>query len=490
MKKEKTISVVELIKYVILKWRLLLIGMVVFAILMGGYAAAKAYMTGNDVKKQQESANYEQYESSLTEDEIREVKDAENNYLTYENIYKDYQNYMSNSIRMQLDANSVPTKKLIYQISGHDEARNIADTYGDIFPDNDVCKRIVQETTLDVDVAYIKELIDVTNSHMDIITIDGQQISNILEENEENSNSVLMLITVISDNKANCESIGNIIETELNNTTEELQERFGNFVIQKVGDYYCEEINNELLSDQHERISEMNNVNAIMNNLKSSLTEPQQSYLSALLASDQEVGSNSQEEIVQIQYINLKYIVVGAILGVLIVGFCLVCQFLVNRHLISNCFIEIDLKSSLLGTFTEIKKKKKIGNRFDRWLKSLFEQNNESFSEDEKLQMLAANIRVLMQKKGLKEIYITGTVKTNETIEFLKKLQKVLKDNEVDFLMGQSILYDAISMEKFAAADGAIFVEQRGKSLMKEMVEETECSNNYGVHILGFIVVE
>lgn len=490
MKDGRTISIVELVKYIILKWRLLLIGMVIIAILMGSYAAAKAYMTKNELKSQQENPDFEQYESSLTEDEIREVKDAENNYLTYEDIYKDYQYYMSNSIRMQLDANSVPTKKIIYQISGHDQVRDIADTYRDVFPDNDICERISEETDLDVDVSYIKELVSVTNSYMDMITFDGQQISNVIEGNEENSNSILMSITIISDDKEHCGGISSIIETELDNTTEVLQERFGGFVIQKVSDYYCEETNKELLSDQHERISEMNNLNSIMNNLKASLTEPQQAYLSALLANDEETGSDFQEEVVQVQYINLKYIFVGAILGVLIVGFCLVCRFLTNKHLISNCFIEMDLKSSLLETFGEKNKRKKIGSKFDNWLKSWFEPQNESFTEDEKLQMLAANIRVLMQKKGLKEVCITGTVKTNETLSFLKKLQEVLVDNKVNFFVTQSILYDATSMEKFAAADGVIFVEQREKSLMKEMLEETEYSNKYGVNVMGFVVVE
>lgn len=489
MKEGRTISISELVKYVMLKWRYILVGMICFAILLGGYAAIKAYLYNNSARQSQENKDVEQYESLLTEEEIREVKDAEKNYLTYEEIYKDYQNYMSNSIKMQLDANDVPTKKIIYQISGHDQARDIANTYSDIFPNNDVCERIVEETDLETDISYIKELISVTNSHTNIITIDGQQISNIVEANGQNDNSILMSIAVISNSEKDCEAIGEVIEEELNATTEELTKQFGDFNIQKISDYYCEETNQELLSDQHGKISEMSNISSIMKNVETSLSDQQKAYFSSLLENDK-VDNAVQDRIIEMQYINLKYIIAGAVFGIIVVGFYLVCKYLLNKHFISNCFIEMDLESPLLGVFYETKKRKKIGYPIDRWIDSWFEQKNETFSENEKLHMLAANIRVFMQKKDLNNLYITSTVKTNELQHFLEKLQKELKNNEINYDIGDSVLYDVTSMERFAERDSVIFIEQKEKSLNSEIVEETKYANKYGIDILGFVIVE
>lgn len=489
MKEERTISISELVKYVMLKWRYILVGMICFAILLGGIAAARAYLYNSNVKQSQENQDVEQYESLLTEEEIQEVEDAENNYLTYEKIYRDYQNYMSNSIKMQLDANNVPTKRIIYQISGHDQAGDIADTYSDIFPNSDVCEKVAEEIDLTIDVSYIKELISITNSHMNTITINGQQISSVVNEREEVNNSILMAITVISDDEENCETIGSVIESEINNTTEELKKQFGDFNIQKIDDSYCEETNNELMSEQHERINEMNNISSIMQNMETSLSDQQKEYFSSLLKKDK-IDNDGREEIVKMQYINLKYIFVGAIFGILIVGFYLICKYLMNKRFTSNCFIETDLQSPLLGVFCETKEKKKIGSQIDKWINSWFEQKNESFLENEKLHMLVANIRVLMQKKDLKNLYVTSTVKTNEIKQFLLKLQEEFKDSQMDCIIGQSILYDVTSMEKFAQADSVIFIEQKEKSLNSEIYEETKYANKYGINILGFVVIE
>lgn len=60
----------------------------------------------------------------------------------------------------------------------------------------------------------------------------------------------------------------------------------------------------------------------------------------------------------------------------------------------------------------------------------------------------------------------------------------------MDCIIGQSILYDVTSMEKFAQADSVIFIEQKEKSLNSEIYEETKYANKYGINILGFVVIE
>lgn len=145
------------------------------------------------------------------------------------------------------------------------------------------------------------------------------------------------MIEIISDSESNSKTIAEIIENNIDNVTKELQSQFGKFDIQKVSDSFCKEANKELLQSQQTTLNEMNNVSTLMRNLEASLTETQQPYFSALLEDDvveleesNTCNDTNQVNISKINYINLKYIVVGAGAGL----FCLLYISCVKLFLI------------------------------------------------------------------------------------------------------------------------------------------------------------
>ena len=79
---------------------------------------------------------------------------------------------------------------------------------------------------------------------------------------------------------------------------------------------------------------------------------------------------------------------------------------------------------------------------------------------------------------------------SKEVNELIQKLKEAFPNGEVSFETGNSILYDAESLEKFVLTDGVIFIEQIGKSLLDEIYQENECCNKYGVKNLGFVVID
>lgn len=494
MEEGRTISLKELLEYVLLRWRLLIICVIIFAVVANGCSYLKSYNDSLQTRREEENPDLSQYENELKDSEIQEVQDAVDDYISYGETYEKYKEYMDNSIKMQLDANAVPTTKIIYQITGNSELKNISDTFVEMFPNDDVFKQINEKTNWDVNSSYINELISVTNSDMATISLGEQSTSNVLENNSQENEPILLSIRIISDSQENCEVMETVVETELETITAELQRQFGKFSIQKVGEAYSEETNKELLSDQQSCINEMNTVSNVIKNIETALSEQQQAYFLALLNSDNEnsttVMESGQEEVSTISYINIKYIILGAIVGIFVFAFYTMCKFLFNRHLMSLNFIKIDLHSPLLEVFAIDEQNKKIGKHLDKWIRNFFVQRNETFSKEERLQMLCTNIKVFMRKKNIEEIYLTGSISTTEISQFLQELKVYLDKSKITFVTGNSILYDANSLEMFTEKKGVVFIEQIGKSLNDEIHKELQYCNEYSVENIGIVVLE
>lgn len=497
MNEERTIDLRELVKYVVLKWRMILIFMIVFAVLANGYSGIKSYLNIQELKEKEQTLDYTQYESRLTVKEIQEVKNAVENYNLYSKKYSDYKNYNDNSIKMKIDATEAPTQEIIYEIRGNrNDVTNISDAYTTVFPNDDTCEEILKAMNWDVDVSYIKELISVSDTHMNTIAVGGQDVSEIIENTVDENKAVLITIKVLANNEENCKIMSDIIKKSLNTVTLNLQKKFGNFSIQKISDEYGTEVNGDLLDAQKNSISEMNNCNNAMSILDDVLSEDQKTYFNALIneniSSEEESESKDVATVTDtvpgVQYINIKYIVAGVVLGFFVACFYAICRFFLNNHLVSKSYIVDDLKYPLLGVFSN--NSKEHYNKIDQLLRKMFYKSSNINSIEEQLQMMCTTVKVIMQKNNMERIYVTSTMKSKDINMVLQKFAQKLDKNEIKYSIGEPILYSAKSLEEFSKTDGVIFVEQINKSLMRDINREVEECKKYDIKNLGFVLIE
>lgn len=494
MEKGKTINLREVLYRILLKRRALLIWMIVFAFLANGFACLKSYREVSQINQDVDNVDYSQYESGLSEIEIEEVKNAVDDYLTYEQTYKQYRNYMDSSIKMQLDANAVSTKKIIYRIDGNNDSVNITDTYMEMFPDNEICQEIADQLKLDTDLQYIKELISVKSSYLYTINVDDQQYANVLENNASNDAPVLLVIKIVFDNRKDVDAIGDIVKESMNQVTQQLENRFGQFNIYNISESYSIEADQELLQEQQTTLNEMNSVSSLMKNAESSLTETQKPYFTALLEDDiEQLDAGNLENSGQVRtvdYINLKYIIIGAGAGLILFALYILCRVIFDRHLNSVCYIEQDLKSPLLGVLRESRGNKKIKDKIDNKLAVIFKQDNRGYTQEEQIKIICTNLGLLIKKKGINSIFITGSHMTEKMNKILSALELYLKDNNINFVTEKNFLNDAESLRKFSETESVLFIERMNESFNDDIFKETEYCNKYNIENLGFIIVE
>ena len=494
---EIEISIRDLLMRICLKWRMMIVGAIAFAIIFNAvgifqdYKSASIYeeqkkINSEDLKKQKEKEflkNIEELKKGLT---LREREEVERAVASYKNIVLRYNNllkYGNESIKMQLDANSVSIITLQYNVDNHykveypiieakDNTNAIVDALIDRICDDAVCNQIAKVIELNVDNSYIKELISTEKS--------GDNFT----------------VAIYGRNKEECEKMSTILQEKIADEAKKIQNTFGGFDLNFILEKYEEGQNSKLLDDQTSQAVNLNNVKNAFNNLRSALNDKQDKYYYALLDSEkneEDLLSEEQDSYegdlqpVIISYIHIKMIILGVLLGVL-----LVCVVTAVRYLLTGCLRTRDDLTNVfgmeyLGTIQMQGEKKE--SKIDLDIKALFGKRN-NFDSEEKLRMACSGIRIAAQKKQMDSIFVVSTDNESEVCVELEKIVSAVSKEIKTVLSGPSIVYDPESLEKMAGTKGVVLLEKIGSSRYEDIKIALEKCNVANVPVLGCVMIE
>lgn len=495
---EMTISVKDLLLRILLKWRMILVWMLIGAVVLDGVGfvrsaraarQAREAVTTPEEDEEQMLLAVSEAEEKLSAREAAEVKTAVGTYLSYQKEYQNALAYNTNSIRMQLDPNSVPTMTVQYYIDNHyqavypviearDTTSDIITSFSSKVTNTTVCEQIVEELQWDIDSAYVQELITASQFADDILTI-----------------------SVMGQDQDVCEKMMAIIQQVVESETAGLKALYGDFDIAVLHKQYYEGASSMLLTAQQTQVSGLNNIKTAMNNVVSNMTEDQKAYYAALL--DKETAGEAADEgeqedeaeaapsaTPQANVISLKYILLGAFVGVF-----LACCWIAFRYLIAGALrVKDDLEevfgTPLLGSLTV----SDVGNRFlgqiDRFIVALFAGGRPKFSEEERIEMICAGIRIAAQKADMQSVYVTSACHDEKSEQIRELLCDKLQGEVKTIGQGKSVVYDPESLERMVSSDGVVLVEMVDGSLYADMLKELELCKMYKIPVIGSVVLE
>lgn len=493
---EMSISIKDLFMRICLKWRLMIVCALIFAILFNAIGILKSYRAVQNQAKYEEEKNnidvqienslteIEQIKAQLNEREIADVDRAIENYVTLNEQYTKSMDYYRDSIRMQINANYVPTLTLQYNIDTHYEVEypivektdytdSIESAFCNLLTSDEICSELQSKIYPDTKTTYVKELLNVYG------------VANNL------------CIIIIAPSKSDCEEMGRIIDEYINKGHKELEKVFGDFELKKTVESFGESANAAILNEQTIVINNINGLRSSISSLTYGMTDIQRNYYTALLKYDSLINGavedtdvldsnlDKREVELTIQYINIKMMIVGVIFGVFIA-----CMFVAINYILSGKLrTAVDMEKMYglrnLGIIYDKRKK----NYIDELVKLIFE-GKKSLEPEKQIEIICAEIRISAQKKGLQNLYITGSSVGEETekiyAEVCKNLEKVFEKVEY----GMSILANPDSMQKMAEADGVILIEKIDSSIYNDMKKEIEITIASQTPIVGSVVIE
>lgn len=490
MNEEEEINLVTLLHYVLKRWRSILIAMLIFAVMADLYYVKKSQdaVRMESPEPQSIQVQMEDVKNELTNLEIEQVDRVYAMYAYNEAYYQEKEDYLNNSILMQLNPEEIPTGLLSYRveiITENEEMNNILAMYENALLDEQTCSDIRKVFGNEYKNKDVRELVSITDAY----SRNGQIIM------QQSVDAGILNVQIYAPDAEQCEEVAEVLKSRIQTYTQELQEVFGDFSVQNISEEYYTSDNSDISAKKMEIVSSMNSAYADMMNATNGLTENQLTYFNLLKegldASSEEMSAaeeaNSGTEPPRVNFFSLKYILVGILAGLFLMALFYAAVFVISQSIKDIDDVKIITGLPVFGSVLSTKEVEKR-NKLDKWIDSLFTKGKK---EDNAvlLERICLEIELQAQNKNVNKLLLTGSVNIPEVEKMKDELQQKLTARGLNVARTDSIASDnPETLHQLQNAEGVIFVEQLMKSLRSDIISETELCRRYQIEMLGNVV--
>lgn len=494
MNEEVQIDIVNLFHYILKKWRIVVIAMLVLGVVADLYyvkesSSNAAAVESQTIEEESIETQIRNVKENLTEDEMQQVDRVYTMYAYNEDSYQENAEYLDSSLLMQLNPEEIPTVLLSYQISrniSEEEIRNIMTMYESTLLDETSCADIVDVIGKKYKNTAVKELVSIT---------DNVNNNSVILQNVE---SGVLNIRIYALEEKQCEKIADVIKKRMQAYTEQLQQVFGEFSVQNISEQYYLSSDSTVSTQKMNVVSAMNSAYSYMNNVTNVFTEDQLTYFNLLTkpldeSMNQEERDTAEQNVadtaVKMNYFSTKYVLVGVIAGAFLVALWYACVYIITQTVKDTDDLKVVTGLPIFGTVLsngELDKRNKV----DKWIDSLFSRGKKKEDDAVLLERVCHEIELHAKKNEVKNILVTSSADTEDIALIMDKVQQKLTELGVAVVKSDSIASDSIeALEQLQKADGVVFVEQLMKSSREDIRKETELCSRYQVEMLGNVAV-
>ena len=491
---EVQIDLMTLLHYVLRKWRSILIAMVILAVVANLYSVKKStaeVKAANETQEIDTEQQIQNVKSDLTEDEIEQVELAYRMYSYNAELYRDNEQYLEHSVVMQLNPNEIPTGMLSYQVrkdTAEEELTNIFAMYENTLLDEDTCTEIAAVFGEEYANTSVRELISVND------TLKTQCQANLMVNSLD---SGVLNIQIYAMDQKQCEQITQIMKNRIQTYTEQLQQTFGVFTIKPVSEQYFVSCDNEIGKQKLNAIDAVSSAYSAMQDASSGLSENQLAYYKLLVKSMEEVDADASVEKdsaimakQEIQYVNMKYILVGLLAGM----FLIVCYHAIVFIMTQTVKDEDEVKTitgyPVFGTVVRIKPTGRKYNLIDQRIDSWFLHGKKKEENDMLLTRISHEVAMMAEQQNMKHLLVAYSENTQHMKELTDTFADKVRELGLDVRCTGSLISDDTDvLRQLESADGVVLVTQLMKTSRDEIRETVELCRRCQSEVLGSVVI-
>lgn len=502
--KEREISLIDLAVEILLKWRVIIVWMLVGGVLMGVFGYFRSYRTVQAQMAQakaleeqlQQYENEEQAEQAFLKNSLSELQvNNVNTAMRYETLWEEKETYLQESVKMQIDPLNVPRALLTFQVVAEDmeTAQRIERLYEDVIAGG-LSQWLVDEVQEDISYAAMSELVNLERTSWDL----SERTSLILQGE---SDTFRVVIYHISEEQ--CMQLADKVDEYLQAQCAQIALKMGNHQIRLVNQEFSYVIDTVLLNELTTIQNSMITWGTNAAKLKDAFSQEEWAYYNFLNAYKQSGDSadgqteDSTDELQGIPSLSVakpsvskKYVLIGMILfAFMYAGYVFVKYIFNGRIRVADDVASLYGVPSL-GVIPVEKESRKPFAFVDGWILRLRNWNKRRFTLEEATGLAAVAVKMAAKKEGLKEICCIGcNLKTNAA-KAADTIQSVLKDADISMKVLNNALYDQEAMEQLLAAKGVFLMERAGETLYDEVSRELELLRRQEIKVLGIILAE
>lgn len=497
---EKDINLTDLLVEILLRWRIIVVIMLVAGCVAGGasYVQSKVnvqkYEQRQAVLEQQANENGGDFErtrleAELTEQQIANVNAVKRNEEVYKKIYTDYKKYAEQSVLMKIDANNVPRTELIFYVSAEDTqtAYDIERCYEKLAVSADMWNYLT-EYAENMSEAEIGELIFLEKSSSRLVLVNNIMNNNIVNNSLVNDSNI-MRVVVIAEDQTICQTLAQGIIDYFADKNREMEAEFGEHKITLVNQAYALVSDKDLLLFQKDVLTQITNIGSALEKNKAALSAEELAYYRCLSAeyTDSSDISNRGKMTPEVQ---TEAVILGMIMAAFLSAFAIFVRYISNTKIRITDNLQVIYAIPKLGQVAETSQKKRVFGFVDQWILLLRNRNQRKFSREESIRLAAAAIRLAVEKSGEKEVYFLGCDLKGKSMDVCEELRNILGTDEIGVQILNNALYDAEVMEKLISARTVVLLETAGATLYSEMKREIELLKRQEIKLLGYVIVE
>lgn len=451
------ISIKEIFWYVVSKWKSLVAGLLIGAVLFGGFSAIKSIRSNSSKNV---TSQIESMQNSMDEEDI-EVVDSS---VKLFEIHKALKENTKDNYVLNMYPNHVNTTVIQYYINSDytmNYGENIAVDYTSTIAE--AYKSYV--TGLDMK----KQIVD--------LGIEGINTENIGYLVSSYVNSRVLYITVKTSDKETTKKITDTIENAVNKYVEKVNSSIGSHSIELMNmdnvdliDLGIADVQTKINTSVKNALSSLESSLKQLNSEQKKLYDLKVKEIESLDSEDETVESKPQ-------IINKKKIILGAFLGAFVVIVVYICIFVIGDKARNKETIAKLLDTELVQYVTDRKIKKSDRKRFG------YSRTADLYEYVSKI------INDFLRKHSISDVSIASSVDMSDDMK--NCISNVIKNiSDVKFTINEAAIGNSIdTLNDVLKTGNVLFVEKMDAASTKKLIEINKEMNANGVKIVGAVVV-
>ncbi len=473
------IDLVDLLFYLLKKWRSLIVAIVIGVILGAGLYVVKNHQQQAEQAAQEAELLKNDEDETFDEKDYNISKDTKVNMdiaYQYRQLYNKQLEYNQKSIIMQLDPNAVYAGVLEYHISAGNNTGLLGELYQNILNEDDVLEELKDASGFKCETPYIKEVVSSWTSD------DNAAFINVNSNGENVEKHSFVTYRVVSTNQKSCEKMLQVLRERVEALQTENEEIYGAYGASEVSSAISQVTDTTYLNAQRENVDRLSNYLTTMKNAESAFSEDEKTYYTNKYLVKEYVDSDNAEEAKAVlleeaePVSKVKWIAIGAILLVMTWGAYYVVRYLQDQRIKTVSELQNTYHLPVIGIVQTVANNSK---GLDKMLEHLYRNIKQ---KPDTLEYVIQAINAMQTEKSV----LCGDTEIPE----VKKLMEELSNSCEHVIIGDFISKNIESLKHAKAAENEILVVCVDKNRRKEIEREMESCRLQKISMVGVVVVE
>ena len=473
------IDLVDLLFYLLKKWRSLIVAIVIGAILGAGLYVVKNHQQQAEQAAQEAELLKNDEDETFDEKDYNISKDTKVNMdiaYQYRQLYNKQLEYNQKSIIMQLDPNAVYAGVLEYHISAENNTGLIGELYQNILNEDDVLEELKDASGFKCETPYIKEVVSSWTSD------DNAAFINVNSHVENVEKHSFVTYRVVSTNQKSCEKMLQVLRERVEALQTENEEIYGAYGASEVSSAISQVTDTTYLNAQRDNVDRLSNYFSTMKNAESNFSDDEKTYYTNKYLAKEYVDGDNVEEAKAVlleeaePVSKVKWLAIGVILLIMIWGGYYVVGYLLDSRVKTVSELQNTYHLPIIGI---VQTETKDGKGLDKMLDHLHQNTKQ---KPDTLEYVIQAINAMQTEKSV----LCGDTEIPE----VKKLMEELSDSCEHMKTGDFISKNIESLEHAKAAGNEILVVRVDKNRRKEIEKEIESCRLQKISMVGVVVVE